>query len=346
MKKTIRVSVLAGTLIQLLLLLGVLSCSDFGNKPHSRTAFYFGTLCTVTLLERVPEQTYNLVFNRLEEIEKKMSINIQTSEVSQVNGQAGIRPVRVSEDTFYVIEQGVHYSHLTEGHFDISVGPLVALWNIGGDNPGIPEPAMIEEKLSAVGFKHIRLNRTTTEVFLEKRGMMLDLGGIAKGYAAEEARRILKERGIERGIIDIGGNILVMGSKPGDSPWRIGIQDPIQPRGAYCGILKLKNATAVTSGIYERYFEKEGKRYHHILDPQNGYPVDNTLLSVTVVAEDSIMADALSTGLLVKGLSEGIRFIERFNGLEAVFITKNRKIHVTPGLSSLFSLSSAAYTVE
>jgi len=332
--------------IIVILLLGASGCSDSDDTPHSRTAFYFGTPCTITLLERAPEDTYNRVFKRFEEIESRMSTALEASEVSQINGEAGIKAVRVSEDTFHIIERGVHFSQLTGGGFDISVGPLVMLWNIGSDHPAVPAPERIRERLSVVGYQRIRLDREAREVFLEERGMALDLGGIAKGYAAEEAGRILTELGIRRAIVDIGGNILVLGSKPGDRPWRIGVQDPLQPRGAYCGIIELKASSAVTSGVYERYFEIGGRRYHHILDTGNGYPVENDLLSVTVVSRDSVTADALSTGLFVYGLQKGMRVAEQTEGLEAVFVTKDRRILLTSGLSSLFTLTDPAYSLE
>ena len=330
----------------IIFLLGTSGCSDSDDTPRSRTAFYFGTPCTITLLERAPESTYNRVFTRLEEIERRMSITLEASEVSQINREAGIKAVRVSRDTFHVIEQGVQFSQLTGGGFDISVGPLVTLWNIGSDHPVVPAPERIREKLSLVGFQHIRLDRETREVFLEERGMMLDLGGIAKGYAAEEAGRILAELGIRRAIVDIGGNILVLGSKPGNRPWRVGVQDPLQPRGAYCGILELKASSAVTSGVYERFFEIDGRRYHHILDTGDGYPVENDLLSVTIVSRDSLTADALSTGLFVFGLQKGMRVAEQIEGLEAVFVTKDRRIHLTSGLPGLFTLTASGYFLE
>lgn len=327
-------------------LLGTSGCSDSDDTPRSRTAFYFGTPCTITLLERAPENTYNRVFTRLEEIESRMSIAIEASEVSQINSSAGIKAVRVSEDTFHVIERGIQFSQLSGGGFDISVGPLVTLWNIGSDHPVVPAPERIRERLSLVGFQRIRLDREAREVFLEERGMMLDLGGIAKGYAAEEAGRILAEHGVQRAIVDIGGNILVLGSKPGDKPWRIGVQDPLQPRGAYCGIIELRESSAVTSGVYERYFEIDGRRYHHILDTGDGYPVENDLLSVTAVSRDSVTADALSTGLFVFGLQKGMRVAEQTEGLEGVFVTKDRKIYLTSGLSNLFTLTDSGYSLE
>ncbi len=327
-------------------ILAVAGCSDTLQRPRARTAFYFGTPCTITLLVQAPESTYNRVFKRLEEIEKRMSINLEESEVSRINSKAGVEAVRVSEDTFHVIERGVAFSQLTEGGFDISVGPLVTLWNIGGGQAVVPPPERIRERLELVGYQRIRLDQRSREVYLMERGMMLDLGGIAKGYAAEEAGRILVDIGIERGIVDIGGNILVLGNKPGDKPWRIGVQDPLRPRGNYCGIIELEALSAVTSGIYERFFEANGKRYHHILDTRSGYPVENDLASVTVVSGNALTADALSTGLFVFGLQKGLRVAESIPDLEAVFVTKDKRIYVTSGLRGRFSLTDSRYSLE
>ena len=177
-------------------------------------------------------------------------------------------------------------------------------------------------------------------------GSVKDRIGVSMIDAAEEAGRILADLGIERGIVDIGGNILVLGSKPGEKPWRIGVQDPLRPRGDYCGIIELEAMSAVTSGVYERFFEIQGKRYHHILDTRSGYPVENDLLSVTVVSRDSLTADALSTGLFVFGLQKGLKEAENTPGLEALFVTKDKRIHVTAGLRDRFSLTNRDYSLE
>jgi len=241
------------------------------------------------------------------------------------------------------------------------VGPLVSLWDIGGEGQRVPTDPEIAEALELVDYSCVRLSPDTREVFLPVRGMEIDLGGIAKGYAADEAERLLRKRGVERAIVDIGGNIVVIGEKTGGRPWRIGIQDPFQPRGAYFGIVELEDATAVTSGIYERYFEQDGERYHHILDTDTGYPVGGSLAGVTVVvgakqasgdspaadvpaAFPALAADALATGVFSMGAKAGGRLVERLSGVEAVLTFRDRQVRITAGLIDRFSLTSADFS--
>jgi thiamine biosynthesis lipoprotein len=169
--------------------------------------------------------------------------------------------------------------------------------------------------------------------------MEIDLGAIAKGYIADLVKEYLQSRGVTRGIINLGGNILVMGAKSENQPWRIGIQNPFDSRGNHIGIASVAEKTIVTSGIYERYFYFEGKRYHHILDPQTGFPVENDLASVTIIADTSIDADALSTSLFILGVKKGIELIETVEKTEAVFVTKEKKVIYSSGASDFFTLS-------
>ena len=330
-------------------------------------------MCRITLFGVVQEEIFDIIFKRFAEIEKKMNLyrtdrvrqpavrerntdgtesvdpaagsDSVAWEISLVNEQAGVEPVQVSKDTFFVVERGLEYSSLFDGRFDISVGPLVDLWDIGSENPRIPSVKEIEKKLGLVNFSDIRLDKDKYNIFLEKRGMMIDLGGIAKGYAADEAARILREKNIRHAIVDIGGNILVLDSKPDGSAWRIGIQNPAKPRGEYCGILKVTDSTVVTSGVYERYFEQDGKSYHHILDTRNGYPVANSLLSVTIEAASSLSADAISTGIFAMGLNKGREFAEQ-NNIEAIFITGKFEIYITNGIKDSFVLTNSDFTLK
>lgn len=223
-----------------------------------------------------------------------MSVTIKDSEISQINENAGIRPVKVSADTFYVIQQAVHFSDVEKGYFDITVGPIVKLWNIGTDKARIPSPEEIKAKLPLVNYKDIILDEKNRTIMLKNKGMSIDLGGIAKGYAADKVAQVLKKEGVKHAIINLGGDVIAIGTKPAGGNWRIGIQTPFKPRGEYLGIIEVSNKAVVTSGVYERYFEKDGKLYHHILNPFTGYPADSHLYSVTIIAETSIAGDALS----------------------------------------------------
>lgn len=317
----------------------ITGCSATGRSPRSQSRFCLGTQCTITIYGSLTEDLFDVVFGRIREIEEKMSRDLERSEVSRVNSEAGNRSVRVSEDTYSVVSRSLELSRLSKGAFDVTVGPLVTLWDIGGEKPEVPSAGDLGEALSHVGYEAVRTVPDVRSVYLETKGMELDLGGIAKGYAADEAVRVLRTRGVRSGIIDLGGNVLVMGTKPGDEPWRIGIQNPFQLRGEYLGVIETVDRTVVTSGVYERFFEQNGKRYHHILDPETGYPVENSLMSVTVTAANSMDADGLSTAVFVLGRERGRELIESLNGIEAVFVTRDREVFLTSGLDDDFTLT-------
>ena len=262
-------------------------------EPVSQNKFLLGTVVTVTLYDNPKDEIFAEIFEKIEKIEQEMTINnATTSEVMEINKYAGSKEVKVSEDTFNVIKAGLNYSSLANGKFDITVGPLVKLWEIGFDDAHVPN------------------NDENLTVKLINPAMMIDLGGIAKGYAADVATKVLEDHGNKHAIINLGGNVYAYGDKINDMPWKIGIQNPFSPRGEYLGIASVKNKAVVTSGTYERYFEQDGIIYHHILDPQTGYPVSNNIVSVTIIANDSMMADALSTSAFALGVESGLALIE------------------------------------
>jgi thiamine biosynthesis lipoprotein len=283
------------------------------------------------------------VFELIEEIENKMSVKKEGTEAVRVNERAGEGPVRVSRQTFEVIRQGKRYSMLGEGAFDVTIKPLVDLWGIGTEAARVPAQEEIEQALEKVDYRKLRLNENRGSVELLEQGMGLDLGGIAKGYASDEAAKLLRERGVEYGIINFGGNVLAFGEKGGDTAWRIGIQSPVEERGQYVGVVEVRNEAVVTSGKYERYFEEDGTRYHHILSTEDGRPVRNSLTSVSIVTEEALKADALSTMIFVQGLEQGLRTAEQLEGVEAILITEEEVIYTTSGLRERFTISDSQY---
>ncbi|TFG64936.1 MAG: FAD:protein FMN transferase [Spirochaetales bacterium] len=328
-----------------ILLFSVLVSCARNDYSQSKSEFLLGTVCTIKLFEKTKADVFTDVFARVLEIEQRMSTVIETSEVSQINAGAGISPAAVSPDTLFVIQRALYYGDLSGGAFDISIGPLVTLWGIGTDHARLPEKEEIEALLPLVNYRDIAVDPEAGTVYLKRKGMSIDLGGIAKGYAADEAARLLKERGLTRAIIDFGGNIYVLGSKGKNLPWRVGVQNPQEERGTYVAIIQASDKALVSSGTYERFFIREGRRYHHILDTKTGYPVENGLSDTTVITDISIDADALSTVLFTLGLDKAYALAAGLSGVDAVFVTTGREIIATPGLEGMITAADDTFKI-
>ena len=354
-------------LIILFLLLSLITACP---KPQrSQVEYVLGTVCLVNLYESGSDELYSRIFSRVREIDRTMTAfatefqgladdtgnfdpdsraaeayrnaaGALISGVVAINRQAGIEPVKIRSELIEVLEKALHYAELSGGAFDPTVGPLVTLWGIGTDGERIPADDEIAAALALVAWRDLVIDKEQGTAFLKREGMALDLGAIAKGYAADEAVRIAKEEGAKRAVFDFGGNIAVLGwrEKKGKEsiPWRIGIQNPQRERGVYIGSLPVHDASVVTSGVYERCFESDGKRYHHILSITDGYPVENGLLSVTVVADSSADADALSTAVFAMGYERGKALIDSVTGAEAIFVFYDNSIRTTSGLAGIF----------
>ena len=322
--------------------------------PPARMEFALGTVCSVNLFEYGEHKLYSRIFQRLREIDQTMSartgiVNIGDSSLMEINQNAGIAPVKIGSGLLEVLEKAKYYAEISGGAFDPTVGPLVNAWGIGTESERIPEPQEINRALSLINWQDLIIDREQGTAFLRQQGMELDLGAIAKGYAADEAVRIAQEAQAGRAIIDLGGNIAAMGARGSanhESPWRVGIQNPLGERGEYLGVLSIINKSVVTSGVYERYFESGGKRYHHILSTRDGYPVDNGLLSVTIVADRSIDADGLSTAVFALGFRQGLALLETIPGAEGIFVFDDRGVYITHELRDLFRLASNEYTMK
>jgi thiamine biosynthesis lipoprotein len=321
-------------------LLAGCSRPQMANMP-SRTDFVLATLCTITLYDYGKPEIYQEIFDRLREIENRMSAYLEGTDVDRINKAAGITAVQVSPDVFDVIERAVHFAELSGGAFDPTVEPLVKLWDIGGNSPRVPAQEEIDRVLPLINWRDIELNHENKTVFLKRPGMALDLGAIAKGYAADEAAAIIKQHRIPQAMINLGGNVLTVGMKSDGTLWRIGIQDPLDSRGAYIGVVQTTGKTVVTSGVYERYFTANGVHYHHLFDPSLGYPARSGLLSATIITDVSMDADALSTVIFVLGYEQGRALLESLEGVEAIFVFSDRSIRLTGGID--FTLTDQNY---
>ncbi|MDD3224843.1 MAG: FAD:protein FMN transferase [Clostridium sp.] len=282
------------------------------------------------------ELAVQLVSEELKRLEDILSFYKPLSEVSLINENAGHDYVNVKYETLNIIKKAKKYSRLSSGVFDITSAPLISLWGIFTKKQRVPIKEEIDKVKALIDYENIIIDEDSSSIKLLKEGQKIDLGGIAKGFAADRAVEIYKNNGIESAFINLGGNVLALGNKPDGSKWNIGIQNPLEPRGQCIGAVVVNDKTVVTSGDYVRYFMKDNKRYHHILDPKTGYPSDSGVMSVTVIAESSIDADALSTAAFILGLEAGMKFIKSIDCVEGIFITKDKKVYSTEGIKDSF----------
>lgn len=301
--------------------------------------FYgLGTVNYIKVYDCPDENILQLAVNRVNEIEARMSAFLSDSDISRINQYAGSELVPIHPETMELLKNAMRYAELSGGAFDITVRPLVELWGIGKKNNYIPSEQKILQTLKLVNAKDLIINQELGLAGLKNSGQKIDLGGIAKGYAADEVKRILHENNIKNALINLGGNVLTMGHRPDEEQWKIGVQNPLSPTGNYLGVLNVSEKTIVTSGSNERFFIKDGIRYHHILDPRSGKPTQTGLLSVTVVSDTSLEADVITTALFVMGLEKGIAFLREF-AADAIFITENLGIYLTEGIVNQFTIS-------
>lgn len=315
------------------------------NEPIKKSELMMGTVISVTLYDKKDDSIFEKVFDEVSKLEKTFSINEAGTEVDKINEMSGIEPVKVSDDTYKVVKEGLHYAELSDGKFDITIGPLVKLWSIGLPEARVPSQSEIDAVIPLTNYKDVVLNDDDKSIYLTRPNMMLDLGGIAKGYTADVISSILTEEGVNSAIIDLGGNIFAHGSKLSGDSWRIGIQNPSSDRGEIIGALPVKNKSVVTSGIYERYIEQDGVKYHHILNPVTGYPYDNDIAGVSIISDKSSTGDALSTTLFALGVEDGLKFIETLPDVDAIFITKNNEVYLTSGVKEIFELTDSTFKI-
>lgn len=303
------------------------SCTK-SPEPVSRTEYHLlNTVITISLYDTRDEALLDLCFDQIARDEKLFSKTVQGSDIDRINHGDG-QPVTVSDETAELLQKALFYCELSGGRFDISIAPLSGLWDFNSDTPKMPSREEIAEKLPLVDYRQIQIEGNTVQI---PKGFALDLGGIAKGYIADRVRTLLLENGVKSAIINLGGNILTVGEKPDGEPFSIGIRKPFRGQNDLETTVKVRGLSVVTSGIYERYFEMDGKFYHHILDPKTGQPYDNGLASVTIISKDSTDGDALSTALFAMGAEEGLKTAEALPDVEALFIKTDGTVLKTEG---------------
>ncbi|MEF2597423.1 MAG: FAD:protein FMN transferase [Lachnospiraceae bacterium] len=314
----------------LLFAAGTLSGCEKETASVSKTGFFLDTVVSITLYDTENTSPLEECFSRLASYEKLFSRTQEGSDVWRINHSDG-NPVEVSAETADLLEKALSYCRLSDGAFDITIAPVLTLWNFDADQKTgtVPDESDLIDALSHVGYKNIQLDGTT--VTLLDPDTSIDLGGIAKGYIAALLKEDLVSAGYTSGIIDLGGNILTIGSKPHGQDFRIGVRTPKPDATQPLTTISCRNASVVTSGTYERYFIENGKRYHHILSPFDGHPVENGLASVTIFSEHSVDGDALSTACFVLGPEKGMALIESLDGIEALFVTDDLEMKPSSG---------------
>lgn len=323
-----------------LLLLLLTAC---GQSSAQQQFFAMDTVMSITAYGSAAEDALAAAVEEINALERLLSRTAADSEISALNAAAP-DPVPVSEATAQVLSLASEWYAKTGGAFDVTIAPVSAAWGFGGAGTcRVPSQGELEELLALVDGGALTVGSDTAA--LEKSGMAVDLGGVAKGYAGGRAEQVLRSYGVESALLDLGHNITVIGRKPDGSLWRIAVQDP-SSSGAV-GVLSLEDCSAVTSGGYQRYFEQDGVTYHHILDPRTGYPADSGLASATVVCADPGVADVLSTAVFVLGEADALDLWRAEGGFELVLVTQDGRVVVTEGLSGRFQPEkNTAYTVE
>ena len=335
--------------ICMILILSMVACSK-NNEKIDKEALKMDTVMHLIAYGSKAEKAIDAAYVRVDEIEQMASSSIPTSDINKINEAAGKDYVKVHPEIIKMLKTAVKYSEISNGSFDITVSPLIKLWGIGTAEEKIPTDAEIKEKLALVGYKDISINEADNSVKLMKPGMAIDLGGIAKGFTADEVIKVFKEYKIKSAIINLGGSsIYTLGEKPDKSLWAIGIQHPRKERNSeFTGIIKMPENALATSGDYERFFIKDDKRYHHILNSSTGYPADAGVMSDTIIIDSSMpdanmVADILTKITFVSGVEEGLKVIDSIPGVSCMAITTDNKIYKSANWNAQLESISAEF---
>lgn len=301
-----------------------------------RTGFFFDTVIQITVYEMARDADVSVdealehCMDMAARYEALLSATREGSDVWRINHSSG-EPVTVDPETYELIEKALHYSEISGGLFDPAIGALSSLWDFSGGSDEVPDTADISRCLEHIDPGNIVLAGDKNAIYIKDPDVYIDLGGIAKGYIADRMKESLEEDRVRSAIINLGGNVLTIGEKPDGSAFNVGIRKPFGAANETSSVIEVRGRSVVTSGIYERYFRKDGVLYHHILDPRTGYPADTGLYSVTIVSDSSVDGDAFSTICLLMGKDPGTELVESSPGIEAMFITSDQNIYTTSG---------------
>ena len=320
-----------------------------GKEPISISSIKLNTAVQITIYDSQDKSLlddclalcdkYELIFSRTDEESELYKLNHRISDSAVSNQTTETQPTpyqingttntwHISEDLAALLSEGLSITKESDGAFDIAIAPLTSLWDFTAEDPKVPDDADIQNALPLCSSDGVTINGQ--DIILPSDDIQFDVGAIAKGYIADRLKDFLVKKGVNSAIINLGGNVLCIGSKPDGTPFKVGIQKPFADRNETEAIMDITGKSVVSSGIYERCFKQNGKLYHHILNPKTGYPYDNGLISVTIISDQSVDGDALSTTCFALGLDEGLKFAEK-KGVQAVFITEDYELHYTDG---------------
>lgn len=284
------------------------------------------------------DEAFELIFD----LERRFTVNDVGGEVERINEMAGIEPVVVTDDTFYLIERAIYYSIYSEGLFNATIGPLTSMWNINMEGARRPSDDEIDAILPLLDPNRVVLDVQASTVFLEEKGMRLDLGAIAKGYMADLVAELFTNNGVDRALLIIGGEVLAIGGRYDGTPFRVGIRTPFPKEhdGNLVGTIPIYNQAVVTSGTYNRYLMHQDSDaiYHHIFDSRTGFPFESDIVSMTIVADTGLLGEVYSTIVFALGIEEGMAYVEAQPSIEAIFISKDNGIYLSSGLQDGFEL--------
>ena len=322
--------------------------STTGNEPISISSIKLNTAVQITIYDSQDKallddclalcDKYELIFSRTNEKSELYKLNHRKNTSDKdpnADGQTTPYPVSGTADTWHISEdlaallsEGLDITRESDGAFDIAIAPLTSLWDFTAEDPKVPDDAAIQKALPLCSSDGVTIDGQ--DITLPSDDIQFDVGAIAKGYIADRMKDLLVKKGVKSAIINLGGNVLCIGSKPDGTPFKVGIQKPFADRNETEAVMDITGKSVVSSGIYERCFKQNGKLYHHILNPKTGYPYDNSLISVTIISDQSVDGDALSTTCFALGLEDGLKFAEK-KGVQAVLITEDYELHYTDG---------------
>lgn len=322
--------------------------STTGNEPISISSIKLNTAVQITIYDSQDKallddclalcDKYELIFSRTNEKSELYKLNHRkdtSDKDTNTDRQTTPYPVSGTADTWHISEdlaallsEGLDITRESDGAFDIAIAPLTSLWDFTAEDPKVPDDAAIQKALPLCSSDGVTIDGQ--DITLPSDDIQFDVGAIAKGYIADRMKDLLVKKGVKSAIINLGGNVLCIGSKPDGTPFKVGIQKPFADRNETEAVMDITGKSVVSSGIYERCFKQNGKLYHHILNPKTGYPYDNSLISVTIISDQSVDGDALSTTCFALGLEDGLKFAEK-KGVQAVFITEDYELHYTDG---------------